>query len=136
MKQDQVMKKAQLYSLFTLLLLMPGCGGGQASLPADQGRSIAEMFLAEIRAGKADDAWQGTTAEFKSLMGRESFLNYVKKQPSLKSEATFQAAKPIENGKMKLVECSFGAEKPKSAIIKVMLAAGPEKWQVERLSVE
>lgn len=134
--RDQVMRKGRRYCLWAVLMLMPGCGGGKVSLPDDQGRSIAEGFLAAIRAGKTDEAWQGTTAEFKSLMGRESFLNYVKKQPSLKSEATFQAAKPMENGKMKLVECIFGAEKPKPAVIKVILAAGMEKWQVERLSVE
>lgn len=136
MKRVQVMKKAGFLCLLTILTLFSGCGGGKAALPDDQGRSIAEAFLAEIRTGKVEGAWQGTTAEFKSLMGRESFMNYVRKQPSLKAETKFQSARPLENGNMKLVECTFGADKPKAAVVKVILAAGPEKWQVERLSVE
>ena len=113
-----------------------GCGGSNASLPEDNGRSIAEAFLADVRGGKVDEAWEGTSAEFKSLMGKESFRGYVRRQPALKAEPAFQGAKPVENGPLKLVECTFQADKPKPAVIKIMLAAGPDRWHVERLSIE
>jgi hypothetical protein len=51
---------------------------------------IAEVFLAEVRSGKAGDAWANTTAEFKSIQGKDTFLSFVKSKPALKAEAEFQ----------------------------------------------
>ena len=42
-------------------------------------------FLDELRAGRLEPAWQGTSTEFKSLMGLENLRDYVKTHPALKA---------------------------------------------------
>src|SRR5262249_28252489 len=51
--------------------------------------SIAEPFLDEIRQGRVDAAWESTTAEFKSMTGKEDFKKFVNEQPALKEPLEF-----------------------------------------------
>lgn len=117
------------------ICVITGCGG-QASLPDDNGKAIAETFLTNVRSGKVEEAWNETSTEFKSLMGRDTFRLYVKRQPVFKSEPVFDSAKPVENENMQMVECVFTVNKPKQAHIKVVLVPSDDSWLVERLSVE
>lgn len=112
-----------------------GCSG-QAPIPSDQGQSIAENFLAMVRSGKSDDAWAGTSAEFKSLLGKDSFRNYVRQNPALKSVSVFKSASPVENNQMKFVECIFTTSGAKPTRIKILLAPSSETWLVERISID
>lgn len=122
--------------LAILPILMAGGCGSAPDLPADNGQAIAENFLAAIRSGKADEAWLTTTSEFKSLMGRESFREYVRKRPALKQTPKFQSAKAVENNDLKLVECQFATEGPNAGSIRVLLSPSASAWQVERLIVD
>lgn len=121
-----------IYLTILIMALMGGCNSAP-ELPAEQGQSIAESFLKDIRSGKVDTAWQGTTPEFKSLMGRESFRDYVKRRPALKSELKLENAKAIKNNSMNLMEFQFIAERPKPSKITVMLSSSENSWRVERL---
>jgi hypothetical protein len=77
----------------TVLLALAGCG---SSIPEpDASRGIAAKFLDEIRGGKGADAWQSTTAEFKSASGKESFLREVKADKTLKAEAAFVSQQSV-----------------------------------------
>ena len=61
----------------------PGCS--QSAPEADAGRAIASAFLDEIRQGRVDAAWAGTTAEFKSMLGLEGLRGLVRKNRALRS---------------------------------------------------
>jgi hypothetical protein len=126
------MRHNGIYLLLLICVTLGGCSRSP-SLPADQGQSIAEAFLNEIKSGKVDNAWQETTPEFKSLMGKEAFRDYVKRRPALKSEIKFESSKANQNTKMKLVEFQFRAEKPKPSKITIMLSPSESSWRVERL---
>lgn len=117
------------------LIVLGGCGSSP-SLPDDNGQAIAESFLTRIRSGQMDEAWQNTTPEFKSLMGRESFRDFVRKRPFFKETPKFQGSKPLENQALKLVECQFSVDRPKAGPIRVVLAPSGSTWQVERLIVD
>jgi hypothetical protein len=123
-------------SLLLLISVTLGGCSSSPSLPADQGQSIAEAFLSEIKSGKLDNAWQETTPEFKSLMGKEAFRDYVKRRPALKSEIKFESAKANQTSTVKLVEFQFSAVKPKPSKITVMLSPSESSWRVERLVAE
>lgn len=126
------MRQNGIYAILLIAVALGGCNS-TPSLPADQGQSIAEAFLNDIRSGKVDNAWQETTPEFKSLMGKEAFRDYVKRRPALKSETKFESAKPNQSSTMKLVEFQFSADKPKPLKITVMLSPSENAWRVERL---
>lgn len=84
----------------------------------------AAAFLAEIRSGQADSAWEGTGAEFKSYMGRDQFRQFVRSHAGLKSPAV--AGDSVANGALR--ECAFTC-----GGLKVVVIVGPSggQWKVE-----
>jgi len=69
---------------------------GAATQPdLDEGRAVAEKFLELTRTGKPAQAWQSTTAEFKSAEGRESFLKYVEDNPVLGKPLSFVSVQTV-----------------------------------------
>jgi len=119
-----------------LALVCAGCGGGAAPEP-DASRDVAARFLDEIRAGKAEAAWEGTSTEFKSLLGRDGFVAYVRKHPALKEKEPplFVSFNSAERNGIPVGECAFRSASKKSAV-KVLVAKENGTWKVERLTVD
>jgi hypothetical protein len=113
----------------------PGCSSSTPD--PDASRSTAAKFLDEIRAGKVSNAWEGTTTEFKSLLGREGLEGYVRAHPALKEKepADFVSFNTAERNGLPLGECAFRSASRKSSI-KVLLAREDGAWKVERLTVD
>jgi hypothetical protein len=116
----------------------PGCS--QSAPEADAGRAIASAFLDEIRQGRVDAAWAGTTAEFKSMLGLEGLRGLVRKNRALREPAEFVAFAPVERDGLKLAEYSFrtakGKKSAKVVLVKVILAREDGAWKVEWMSLE
>ncbi len=55
---------------------------------AKQSQKAVDSFLADIRAGKLDNAYQSTTKEFKERMSRQEFEDLIKQHPALKERPT------------------------------------------------
>lgn len=120
--------------------VMAGCGRTGSAID-EETRAVAVQFLDELRAGRLEPAWQGTSTEFKSLMGVENLRDYVKTHPALKAPAEHAETRTIERDGRTMAEISFRAttqvrRKTVPATIKVLLAPGDEGWQVEHLAVE
>lgn len=114
------------------LASLVGCG---SSAPPDNGVDVATAFLADIRDGKVDSAWESTTAEFKSFMGKERLRIFVRQHPVLKKPAKSAGAQVVSVQGLSRNECTF---RPESGTenIKVLLAVEDGTWRVERLNVE
>jgi hypothetical protein len=110
---------------------------GTAAPPSD-GREIAEPFLESIRGDRVDAAWESTTAEFKSDMGRESFRRFVSQHPTLKDTVEFTGFEVISLKGLSRPQCSFQTKPAQGApvAIRVLLAREQDAWKVERLIVE
>ncbi|WP_406697419.1 hypothetical protein V5E97_01040 [Singulisphaera sp. Ch08] len=127
-------------SLALIALFAGGCGQTGSTSDGDA-QAVATQFLDELRAGRLEPAWQGTSVEFKSLMGAGSLRDYVKRHPALKANAEYSESRSIDRGGPALTECLFHATtrvrgKSVPATIKVILASGAEGWKVEQLIVE
>lgn len=107
----------------------------RASAPPDNGRETATAFLDAIRNNRVDTAWEGTTAEFKSFLGRERLHAFVRSQPVLKTALEFSGAQELEANGIRLIAYTFRAP-PTSPAVKVLLAKEQGQWKVERLTVE
>ena len=101
---------------------------------AEEGRAIADAFLGSIRDGKADEAWQSTTAEFKSAEGRESFRRYVARNPALKGEAEFVSTQTVQVGDLPRDEFLYRSADGKT--IRVLVGEELGEWRVDRVTVE
>jgi len=55
---------------------------------AKQSQKAVDSFLADIRAGKLDNAYESTTREFKERMSRAEFEELIKQHPALKEKPT------------------------------------------------
>lgn len=101
----------------------------------DEGRAVAEKFLDLIRVGQAQQAWESTTAEFKSAEGRESFVRSVKKQPVLSKPLSFVSVQTATvQGDPRAEYIYRAAEGGKT----VRLLAGSDRgsWRIDRMIVE
>lgn len=130
--------RARLALVFAGLLGLTAWPGCSSTTPEpDASRATAAKFLDEIRAGKVSSAWESTTTEFKSLLGREGLEGYVRAHPALKEKepADFLSFNTAERGDLQLGECAFRSASRKSAI-KVLVARENGVWKVERLTVD
>lgn len=98
-------------------------------------RTIAEAFLADVRSGQADAAWKGTTAEFQSLQGRETFRSFVKTKPEFKTVPEFVDCSMKEVNGLNLADLRYRSPGT-SKTIRLTLALERGQWKVERLAVE
>jgi hypothetical protein len=125
-----------------LVLALSGCH--RAGPPERDGRACAEAFLAAIRGGQVEPAWQSTSDEFKSIMGLGSFLELVAQHPALRSEAVYDSTVTRDSEGLSLAECVFHATPPASGrktqalptTIKVLLSAPDAEWKVDHLALE
>lgn len=120
-------------ALVSVSCLLSGCGSGPQP---DEAEVIAEGFLAQISAGNVDEAWEATSSEFKSFMGRDRLRNFVRGAPSLKQPVTLVRCQPkaLETG-LELIECVYSPEKGDKTI-RILLDSQQGKWVVERLYVD
>ena len=121
-----------------LALALAGCGRS-ASEVDELGRTAASGFLDELRDGQIEPAWEGASAEFKSLMGLESLRDFVATHPALRAPAEYAESRPSEQGGM--TEYVFEATPPSAGAsapgtIKVLVSEGADGCEVEHLSVE
>lgn len=115
--------------------LSAGCGSS-GTPPEPEGRRVAETFLSEIRGDRTDAAWESTTAEFKSDMGRETFQRFVQSHSILRGQLTFVAFQADRTNDIERGACDFQTEPPGSGKMRVLVAREDQKWKVERLIVE
>lgn len=96
----------------------------------DEGRQIAEKFLQHVREGRAAAAWDSTSAEFKSALGRESFVKEAK--------ATAWLAKPVEFVSTNTVtvqdqpRSEYLFRSPEGKEIRLVLGNEAGTWKVDR----
>lgn len=102
--------------------------------PAD-GRPVAEAFLAQIRAGQVDAAWESTTAEFKSDEGREQFRQYVARNPVLHQPLEFAEYQATELNGLPRGQCLFRSA-GFAGKVRVVLAREGDTWKAEGVIVE
>lgn len=121
--------------VFAGAMLLPGCGGPSAP-PEAEGKSVAEPFLTAIREDRLDAAWDSTTAEFKSDMGRETFHRFAKSHPVLHEPLTYVGYQADQTNGIERGACDYQSVAPPSAKIRILVARENKVWKVERLIVE
>lgn len=104
----------------------------------DQGKAVADSFLALLREGKADEAWQSTSAEFKSFEGKENFRGRVAKSPSLKLPLAFVSTQSVAVGDQPRDEFLYQAknEQNKMSTARVLIGRDNGEWKVDRLTAD
>lgn len=101
----------------------------------EAGRPVADEFLLLIRTGKAPQAWESTTAEFKSAEGRESFLKYVKEHPSLAKPMSFVSVQTVMLQESPRAEYVYRSGDGK-ATARVLIGDDLGTWRVDRFTVQ
>lgn len=101
----------------------------------DEGRAMAEAFLNQVRSGQAKEAWDSTTAEFKSAEGRESFVRYVKKHPELSKPLKFVSVQTVQVQGQPRAEYWYTSDAPGSTI-KLLAGRDGGTWHVDRLTID
>ncbi len=96
----------------------------------DQGREVAEAFLGKLREGQPDQAWETTTAEFKSAQGKESFVRKVKPLKFLKEPLNFVSLQAVAIGPEQRSEYLF--QSAKGETIRIVLGREAGAWKVDR----
>jgi hypothetical protein len=109
--------------------------GRPAAPDLDAGRAAADQFLELIRVGKAAQAWESTTSEFKSFEGRESFVKNIKKHQELLKPATFVSVQEVMLQDSPRAEYVYRASDGRGT---VRLLAGNERnsWRIDRMTLE
>jgi hypothetical protein len=100
---------------------------------------VADTFLQQVRSGRVDDAWQSTTAEFKSAMGKETFRRFVKTNPALSAPAERTGFQNVTANRIRFGEYTYRATPNKpadQAKIRVWIAREQGEWRVDRVFVE
>jgi hypothetical protein len=113
-----------------------GCGGRPVAPPEAEGKRAAEPFLAAIREDRLDAAWDSTTAEFKSDMGRETFHRFAKSHPVLGEPLTYVGYKADTTNGIERGACDFHSPAAGAPKIRILVAQEEKVWKVERLIVE
>jgi hypothetical protein len=109
--------------------------GGETKPDIDAGRVAADQFLELIRTGKPADAWQGTTAEFKSAEGRESFLRYIKQHPFLTKPVDFVSVQMVAVHEQPRAEYLYRADKEGNTV-RLLAGLDNNQWRVDRITIE
>jgi hypothetical protein len=104
--------------------------------PARNGRDVSEPFLAAIRDGRADEAWESTTAEFKSAEGRESFRERAR-HPALQHELDFVSYNETEVSGLTRGEALYRTppDVAPAAEVSLLLAAEHGTWKIEWIAI-
>jgi hypothetical protein len=104
-----------------------------ASPSVEVGRAVAEKFLESVRTGKAGEAWDGATAEFKSIEGKESFIQKAKSTPILTGPLQFNSSQSAMVQNEPRAEYLF--QSPKAKMVRVLIGNERGDWKVDRLTL-
>jgi hypothetical protein len=107
--------------------------------PPDEVQAAAAKFLDQVREGQVEQAWNDTTAEFKSMLGLDGFRQLVRTHPDLKQKAEFQGLEMITRNEIPLASCRFQVQdvkRKKTTELKVIFAREQGVWKVERLLLD
>jgi hypothetical protein len=104
-------------------------------LTQQDAKDIATDFLNTLRAGRVDEAWAGTSNDFKSMSGREAFRRYARTHPVLKEPLEYVSCDFLTDSPLKMAECTFRSSSG-PAKIKVVLHPEGGQWKVGKLAVE
>ena len=97
------------------------------------GRAVAESFLEKVRIGKAGEAWDTATAEFKSIEGRESFMRKAKSLPILKAPLQFNSSQQVTIHDEPRTEFLF--QSPDAKMVRILVAFDRGDWKVDHLTL-
>ena len=104
-----------------LLLITLGAILGQSSWHEHQtqpdvevGQLVAQEFLKGVRSTTPGKAWDASTAEFKSIEGRESFIRKVRSNPVLKEPLQFVSSQQVMIADQSRAEYVFQSPKAKT----------------------
>lgn len=97
------------------------------------GRTVVETFLTQIREGHPEQAWDATTAEFKSAQGKESFARKVRPLKFLKESLSFVSVQTVNIGDQPRTEYLYQA--PKGESLRIVLGRENGDWRVDRWTV-
>ena len=127
-----------LVSLMVAAVTLAGCNRNPPAAEPAVGQRVADTFLAQVRAGQLDAAWQSTTAEFKSDEGRESFIRDVKFKPALRGALNFVSYEVIDLNGLKRGQCIYesAASKTPATRVRIVVAQDAGDWRVEGMFVE
>ncbi|HEX3727600.1 MAG TPA: hypothetical protein VHV08_15205 [Pirellulales bacterium] len=100
----------------------------------DEAHQATDRFLELVRQGHADQAWQSTTAEFKSAQGREVFVGYVKSHSWLKEPLSFVSVQTVTLQDRPRAECVYRS--PKSpGTVRLLIDNDHGVWRVDRIAL-
>jgi hypothetical protein len=105
------------------------------------GRETAELFLTQIKTGQAAEAWQSTTADFKSDEGKESFLRNVHQHTALWPTLEFKEYQQSELNDLPRGQCLY---QPQAGVtlptgikqVRIAVAKEGDAWKVEGLFLD
>jgi len=121
------------------LLSIVGCSEPPTVPDLEVGRAVADKFMQSVTSGKAAEAWDTTTVEFKSAEGRDSFARSIKKMRWLAKPAKFTAAGAVESPLGPRAEYTYqstdGKHQVRLLISPVSTSSGIE-WQVDRIKLD
>ena len=101
----------------------------------DEGRPIADRFLSRISEGNLDEAWESTTADYKSDQGRDAFRSFVTARPGLKQPAEFVGFEEISVNELTRWKYTYRLQTPLpsgSSEVGVLIANENGVWKVEQ----
>jgi len=126
--------------LLVATAVLAGCGRSQRPAEPAVGQRVADAFLAQVRAGQLDAAWQSTTAEFKSDEGRESFIRDVKARPLVRGPLNFVSYDVTDLNGLKRGQCIYESaavdKKAPGGRVRVVVAQDAGEWRVEGIFFE
>jgi hypothetical protein len=99
----------------------------------DEGRAAADAFLASVRDSKAGEAWDASTAEFKSIEGRESFTQKAKSAEILKEPLQFGSVQNVTVGETPRSEFLYTSTKS-GKTVRLLIGHEGGVWKVDRLA--
>ncbi len=97
-------------------------------------KNLADAFLKLISAGKTEEAWNSTSAEFKSFMGQAQFQSTVAANPFLKKEVPFEKAEKNEVIKG-LTYCTYKETNGKKTLV-IIVGPDPDALRVQGMKIE
>lgn len=135
MVSDQRSGKTLLVVLLAVLVVGAAAAiwlwsGSRTQPSPDDGRKIAESFLQNVRDGRAGNAWDATTAEFKSALGRESFVKEAKGMPWLTKPVEFVSTNTVTVQDQQRSEYLFRS--PEGKEVRLVLGNEAGAWKVDR----
>jgi len=100
----------------------------------EDGRAASEEFFTQIREGNPGEAWDASTAEFKSIAGRESFVRLVQKSPLLKEPLQFTSTQKVTVQEQPRTEFLYQSSRS-GATVRVLVGYEGGTWKVDRLTL-